>query len=210
MSLSQPRTEPAAAEESSQRVRRAVRALAIVFAILAVVGLVPRLMLHHRLGADAERAREQLPIVGTVSPRRAPEALEVPLPGNVQAILETGIYARTDGYLRARHVDIGDHVIAGQGLADIDTPEVDQQLNQAIATLSESKANVVKLEADLALARSTLQRYQAAGVGTVSKQQIDERGAAVTDAEKAVDAGRATVTAAVCPALMSGAYDCGT
>ena len=56
----------------------------------------------------------------------------------------TGIYARTDGYLTARYVDIGDHVKAGQLLAEIDTPEVDQQLNQARATLAQGKANVVQ------------------------------------------------------------------
>src|SRR5207245_2327097 len=66
---------------------------------------------------------------------------------------------------------------------------------QAIATRSQDKANVVKVEADLALARTTLQRYVAAGPGTVSKQQIDERTSAVTDAEKVVDAARATVNA---------------
>src|SRR5947208_10805439 len=61
--------------------------------------------------------------------------------------------------------------------------------------MSQDKANVVKFEADLALARTTLQRYVAAGPGTVSKQQIDERTSAVTDAEKVVDAARATVDA---------------
>src|SRR2546427_3405896 len=66
---------------------------------------------------------------------------------------------------------------------------------QTIATMNQDKANVVKFEADLALARTTLQRYIAAGPGTVSKQQIDERTSAVTDAEKILDAGRATVNA---------------
>src|SRR5206468_1148364 len=106
-----------------------------------------------------------------------------------------GIWARTNGYLKARYVDIGDRVRKGQQLADIDTPEVDQQLMQAIATMNQDKANVVKFEADLALARTTRQRYVVAGPGTVSKQQIDERTSAVTDAEKVVDAGRATVNA---------------
>jgi RND family efflux transporter MFP subunit len=121
--------------------------------------------------------------------------IEVPLPGSMDAILETGIWARTNGYLQARYVDIGDRVIKGQLLADIDTPEVDQQLMQAIATMNQDKANVVKFEADLALARTTRQRYVVAGPGTVSQQQIDERTSAVTDAEKVVDAGRATVNA---------------
>jgi RND family efflux transporter MFP subunit len=160
-----------------------------------VVGIVPRLVLRHRLRAAADALHDRVPNVSTVSPRRAPEVLEIPLPGSMEAILETGIWARTDGYLNARYVDIGDHVNKGQLLADIDTPEVDQQLMQAIATMTQDKANVVKFEADLALARTTLQRYIAAGPGTVSKQQIDERTSAVTDAEKVVDAARATVNA---------------
>jgi len=157
--------------------------------------LVPRIRERTRLAAEAQAQRDRLPMVATTRPHRAPVGLELPLPGNAQAILETGIFARTDGYLKARYVDIGSRVAAGELLAEIDTPEVDQQLNQATANLNEAKANVVKLEADLALARTTLQRYQMAGAGTVSKQQIDEKNASVTTAEKAVDAARATVNA---------------
>src|SRR5438034_4391300 len=173
--------------------RRILVAAAAVFAVLFLVGVVPRLVLRHRLRVGADAVQNRVPMVSTVSPRRAPEVVEVPLPGSMEAILETGIWARTDGYLNARFVDIGDRVNKGQLLADIDTPEVDQQLMQAIATMSQDKANVVKLEADLGLARTTLQRYVAAGAGTVSKPQIDERTSAVTTAEKAVDAERATV-----------------
>src|SRR5438552_6577596 len=178
-----------------RRVRRILLAAGAAFGVLFLVGVVPRVMLHYRLRAAATAVQQQPPVVSTVSPQRAPEVIEVPLPGSMQAILETGLWARTNGYLQARYVDIGDRVNRGQLLADIDTPEVDQQLMQAIATMSQDKANVVKFEADLALARTTLQRYVAAGPGTVSKQQIDERTSAVTDAEKVVDAARATVNA---------------
>src|SRR5881409_1890881 len=178
-----------------RHIRRILVAAAAVFAVLFLVGVVPRLVLRHRLRAGADAVQNRAPLVTTVNPRRAPEVLDLPLPGSMEAILETGIWARTDGYLQARYVDIGDRVNRGQLLAEIDTPEVDQQLMQAIATMSQDKANVVKFEADLALARTTLQRYVAAGPGTVSKQQIDERTSAVTDAEKVVDAGRATVNA---------------
>jgi RND family efflux transporter MFP subunit len=178
-----------------QRIRRVLVAAGFVFGILFLVGVVPRLVLRHRLRIAADETQNRPPIVSTVSPRRAPEVLETPLPGSMEAILETGIWARTDGYLQARYVDIGDRVRKGQLLAEIDTPEVDQQLMQAIATMSQDKANVVKFEADLMLARTTLQRYVGAGPGTVSKQQIDERTSAVTDAEKVVDAARATVNA---------------
>ena len=179
----------------THRLRRILLAAGAVFAALFVAGVVPRLVLRHQLQTDADTVRTGLPLVSTTNPRRAPEVIEIPLPGSMEAILETGIWARTNGYLKARYVDIGDRVRKGQQLADIDTPEVDQQLMQAIATMNQDKANVVKFEADLALARTTRQRYVVAGPGTVSKQQIDERTSAVTDAEKVVDAGRATVNA---------------
>ena len=192
MSASGPAVMPAL---DTHRLRRILLAAGAVFAVLFVVGVVPRLVLHHRLETAADAVRTGLPVVSTANPRRAPAVFDLPLPGSMEAILETGIWARTNGYLKARYVDIGDHVNKGQQLADIDTPEVDQQLMQAIATMNQDKATVVKFEADLALARSTQRRYVVAGPGTVSKQQIDERTSAVTDAEKVVDAGRATVNA---------------
>src|SRR5438128_3942029 len=195
MSLPQPAVVIAPSVVPVRHIRRILVAATAVFAVLFLVGVVPRLVLRHRLRVGADAVQHRAPMVSTVSPRRAPEVLAVPLPGSMEAILETGIWARTDGYLNARFVDIGDRVNKGQLLADIDTPEVDQQLMQAIATMSQDKANVVKFEADLALARTTLQRYVAAGPGTVSKQQIDERPSAVTDAEKVAEAGRATVNA---------------
>src|SRR6266404_7901735 len=179
----------------AHRLRRIALAVGAVFALLFVVGVVPRLLLRQRLRTDADAVRTRPPIVTTVNPHRAPEVVEIPLPGSMEAILETGIWARTDGYLRRRFVDIGDRVVKGQQLADIETPEVDQQLMQVIATMNQDKANVAKFEADLALARTTQQRYVVAGPGTVSKLQIDERTSAVTDAEKILDAGRATVNA---------------
>ena len=179
----------------TQRLRRILLAAGAVFAVLFVAGVVPRLVLRHRLHTDADAVRTGLPVVSTANPRRAPAVIDLPLPGSMNAILETGIWARTNGYLKARFVDIGDRVRKGQQLADIETPEVDQQLMQVIATMNQDKANVAKFEADLALARTTQQRYVVAGPGTVSKLQIDERTSAVTDAEKVVDAGQATVNA---------------
>ena len=178
-----------------RRLRRVLLAAAAVFGILFVAGIVPRLVLRHSLRTDADAMHARLPLVSATSPRRSPETIEVPLPGSLEALLETGIWARTNGYLKARYVDIGDRVSKGQLLADIDTPEVDQELLQAIAVVNQDKANLAKFEADLVLARTTLQRFLAAGVGAVSKQQIDQQIAAETDAERIVDAGRATVNA---------------
>jgi RND family efflux transporter MFP subunit len=184
------------APASSSTVRRILLVGGLVLLVVFAVGFVPRLLRNATLRRDAEAARTRLPMVSTATPHRAPEIAEVSLPGTTQGIEETGIYARTDGYLRARYVDLGDEVKSGQLLAEIEAREVDQQLNQALGTLAEAKANAVKLEADLELAKSTLQRYVAAGPGGgVSKQQIDERVSGVTTATKALDAAHATVEA---------------
>jgi RND family efflux transporter MFP subunit len=194
MSASGPVVMPAR-HTDTHRVRRILLAAGAVFGVLFVAGVVPRLVLRHELQTNADAVRTGLPLVSTTNPRRAPAEFDLPLPGSMEPILVTGIWARTNGYLQARYVDIGDRVARGQLLADIDTPEVDQQLMQAIATTNQDKANVAKFEADLALARTTQRRYVVAGTGTVSQLQIDQQTSAVTDAEKILDAGRATVKA---------------
>ena len=189
---------PALGTETAKPRRRrriVVAGIVVVLALLALAGLVPRLRLWHRLAVHAEAEKTSLPKVTTVRPERAPADVDVPLPGTTQPWLTTGIYARIDGYLKARYVDIGDHVKAGQLIAEIDAPEVDQQLNQARGTLSQSKASLVQLQADLELARRTAKRFVGIGVGAVTQQEIDDRTTAATTAQKAVDAGEATVIA---------------
>jgi RND family efflux transporter MFP subunit len=178
-----------------RRRRIVVAGIIVVLALLALAGLVPRLRLWHRLAVHAEAEKTSVPKVTTVHPERAPADVDVPLPGTTQPWLTTGIYARIDGYLKARYVDIGDHVKAGQLIAEIDAPEVDQQLNQARGTLAQSKASLVQLQADLDLARRTAKRFVGIGVGAVTQQEIDDRTTAATTSQKAVDAGEATVIA---------------
>ena len=92
---------------------------------------------------------------------------EIVLPGNIQAFNDSPIYARTNGYLKKWYVDIGAHVKAGQLLAEIETPEVDQQLDQARADLNTAQAN-------LQLSQITAERYQdLAQTDSVSKQDVD-------------------------------------
>ena len=92
---------------------------------------------------------------------------EVVLPGNIQAFNDSPIYARTNGYLKKWYVDIGARVKAGQLLADIETPEVDQQLDQARADLNTAQANY-------SLSQITAQRYQdLLKTDSVSKQDVD-------------------------------------
>jgi RND family efflux transporter MFP subunit len=86
--------------------------------------------------------------------------LDRELPGNAQAYLSAAIYGRTNGYLKRWLVDIGDRVQAGQLLAEIATPEVDAQLEQAKADLLQSKANLLKLQVDEVYARAEEGRYR--------------------------------------------------
>ncbi len=183
-------------------------ALCLLAGLLAV-GIVPRVRRTAELRAAEDPQNRLLP-VSLVAPRPAPAATDLDLPGNIQAIQETPLYARVDGYLRQRNVDIGDRVGRGQVLAEIDTPELDQQLSQAEAafaqaraSLAQSEASLQQAKANLGLARVTAQRW--AGLladGAVAQQDVDERQSqydaarANTDAAQAnVDATRANVAA---------------
>src|SRR6202167_613777 len=139
-------------------------ALAVVVA-LVISGILPRI--HARASLDKETAEMAIPTVSVVHPKRGAPTQEVVLPANVQAYIDAPIYARTNGYLKTWYVDIGAHVKAGQLLAEIDTPEVDQQLRQARADLATSEANL-----DL----SKITNYGYAGLlqsDSVSKQDAD-------------------------------------
>jgi RND family efflux transporter MFP subunit len=105
--------------------------------------------------------------VSVVSPQKTVPAQEIILPGNVQPFISSPIYSRTNGYLRKWYFDIGAHVKQGQLLAVIETPEVDQQLEQSLSNLNTAKAN-------LALANITKDRYQGLlKTNAVAKQDVD-------------------------------------
>ena len=106
--------------------------------------------------------------VNVIHPQRGKSSSDLTLPGMIQAFSQSPIYARVDGYVRTWYVDIGTHVTKGQLLAEIDAPEVDQQLNQARAMLSQA-------ETSLALAKTTAPRYQELiKTNSVSQQEVDQ------------------------------------
>ena len=100
---------------------------------LLALGIVPRLQQHATLSVRQHEGDEGRVSVTVVRPERAPAATEFVLPGNIQAIEETALYARVNGYLHERFVDIGTRVRAGQVLAVIETPELAQELAQELA-----------------------------------------------------------------------------
>lgn len=133
-----------------------------------------RVQSRNRVSAElipAAAQSEQIP-VAVVHPSRSTASREVTVPGDVQAYVETPIYARTDGYLKQWNVDIGGHVKRGQLLATIETPEVDQQLRQAEAAQLQAQAN-------LDLAKTTADRWHVLLKSDgVSQQEVDTNDAA--------------------------------
>ena len=128
-----------------------------------------------------------VPTVAVIAPERGAPRQEITLPGTLEAFTDAPIYARTNGYLRKRYVDIGAHVHAGQVLADIDTPEVDQQLEQARADLATAEANA-------RLAQSTAERYRdLIKTDSVSRQDLDNANGSLEAKTTAVNSANANV-----------------
>jgi RND family efflux transporter MFP subunit len=132
-----------------------------------IFGLVPRVRQQERLAAKT--VEFNIPTVAVVSPKQRHPSSGVPLPAEVKPRVEAPIYARASGYLKRRLVDIGDQVKAGQLLAEIDTPELDQELERARAQLAQA-------EAQLGLAGSTAARWtDLLRTSSVSKQETEEK-----------------------------------
>ena len=138
--------------------------LLVVGAVVAM-GIIPRIRAKQALRNETQLEAE--PAVVVLRPTLAAPAEEVVLPANIQAFIDAPIYARTNGYLRHWYFDIGAHVKKGQLLADIESPEVDRQLEQAKEDLRTSQAN-------LQLAQITATRYVGLfKTDSVAKQDVD-------------------------------------
>lgn len=164
----------------------------IVLALAAaVVGVGISFGIYSRLGAEAALVKETradaVPTVSVIHPTAGAASNEISLPGNTQAFISTPIFARTNGYLKAWHADIGAHVKAGQLLAEIETPELDQQLEQAQSDLKNAQAN-------LQISEATNKRYQAlVGTNAVSREEADTSAADLHSKQALVDSASANV-----------------
>ncbi len=142
----------AGAERQPQRRRgkgRIVLLGLLVMGGLLALGIIPRLRQNTMLSARQHEVEAGRVSVTVVRPERAPAATEFVLPGNIQAIEETALYARVNGYLHERFVDIGTRVRAGQVLAVIETPELEQELAQARAALAQAEVGITQAQAKL-------------------------------------------------------------
>ncbi len=176
---------PVQATNDVLRRRTRIALLLAVPLALAIWGVADRVAARTVLAKETLAAA--VPRVATIRADRAPATEELTLPGNVQAYVEAPIYARTSGYLKSWYTDIGTPVTKGQLLAEIDTPEVDQQLGQALADLATANANAE-------LARTTDERWKGLlATHSVSQQDADTKAGDAAAKEAAAAAAAANV-----------------
>jgi RND family efflux transporter MFP subunit len=192
-----------------------IAVIALLITVLIVIaffaGYIPMQSRRSVVAAEARQAQEALPKVNVIRVERSSRQSGIILPGNIQPITEAPILARADGYVLRRLVDIGDRVKAGQKLAEIDAPELADQVSQASAAeqqaeaaLEQAKANVQQGKTDMELARVTAQRSaNLVARGAVARQDDDQyqaqyqaKLAILQSLEKAVDVQRANIAAA--------------
>jgi RND family efflux transporter MFP subunit len=184
-------TQPEPDEFSTEPRIRNRTSLLFLAAALAALGLLLYSGIHSRVAAESrlkERTEEAaVPTVTVVFPREGAPTEEIVLPGNTQPFSDAPIYARTSGYLKRWYFDIGAHVQKGQLLAEIETPEVDQQLQQARADLDTAQAN-------LNIAKITAARWQdLVSTGSVSQQETDQAVSNLSAVKAAAESSAANV-----------------
>ncbi|MBI5571757.1 MAG: efflux RND transporter periplasmic adaptor subunit [Desulfomonile tiedjei] len=179
-------SEPTASNRRSSAKFSFAAAVIVVLIVTGVgAGLIPRS--RHQTELRAETLEMSVPTVTVVSPKPGQSTSSLPLPAEIKPWVEAPIYARANGYLKHRLVDIGTHVDAGQLLAEIDTPELDQELDRARALLAQA-------EAAFELARTTSARW--AGLsksGAVSDQENEEKQADLKLKAATAESARAEV-----------------
>ena len=190
----------------------------VLMAVAFFAGYIPLQKRETLIRTEAKEQEHALPRVEVIEVGRSSGTSELELPGNIQAITEAPILARADGYIKRRMVDIGDRVQAGQPVAEIEAPEVDQQIRQAKAALQQSQAaleqarsaleqalaNYEQGKSNLDLARVTAQRWNnLATQGIFSRQENDQaqaqyqaQTANVQALEKAIASQRSNIAAA--------------
>jgi len=185
--------------------------LVVLTVVAFLSGYIPLQKRRSLIVSEARELESALPRVEVIEVGRSAANSELELPGNIQAITEAPILSRTDGYVLRRMVDIGDRVKAGQPLAEMEAPEMDEQIRQAKANVRQAEAGVDQAlanfkrgEADTELARVTAQRFASlAKQGVISKQEDDRNQAqyqalvaGMQSLEKAIAVQRSNVSAA--------------
>jgi len=177
--------EPQGQQRPQRKVVWALGAVALCLAGVVFLGIRSRVGAESRLKSATNQAAT--PVVQVIYPQPGAPTQEIVLPGSTQAFTDTPIYARTNGYLKRWYFDIGARVKKGQLLAEIETPEIDQQLEQARSDFETAQANSQ-------LAKTTADRWQfLVKSGSVSKQETDQAVSNLAGMKAAADASAANV-----------------
>src|SRR5215471_8218251 len=172
--MSNPSPKPASVTRTSHRSRGVALALLV---LLIAGGFSVRRRLFDRKALAQETEQLAVPTVAVIQPSAQPSQDELTLPAQLQAYVESSIYSRTNGYLLHWYKDIGSHVRKGELLAEIDTPEVDQELSQA-------KAARQQIAAQAELAKTSAERWtNLRKTDSVSQQEADQQSSAYTQAQ---------------------------
>jgi RND family efflux transporter MFP subunit len=178
--------------------------LGLIVTLAVIAGLLPRLERQRALATASQDLESQTPQVGVVAVRAAAGSAQLVLPGSLLALVESPIFARTEGYLHKRLVDIGERVKTGQDLAELETPELDQQIRQARATMEQAQSALREMQANLELSRANLKLAQVTferikkifDEGVVSTQDKDDKEAALAVRNAEVTQSQARINTA--------------
>jgi multidrug efflux pump subunit AcrA (membrane-fusion protein) len=189
---------------SRHRAKLIVLLILAVLVVILLMGYLPRRNRERAAERQAEEERRALPVVNVVKVRQSPAVSSLLLPGTTSPITEAYIYARASGYVRKRYADIGDRVRSGQLLAEIEAPDLDQQvaqgrasLDQASQALNQARAALDQSRTQLALAKVTWNRYRVlVKDGAVARQDADTQETAYKAAEATVQQAEANVSGA--------------
>jgi RND family efflux transporter MFP subunit len=178
-------SSPHPPSKPSHRARFVLILLGIALLALGAIGVIERMHARHALTEDTDR--NAVPTVNTLAAQAAPADQSLILPGTVKSWQDAQIFARTTGYVSKWNVDIGSRVKQGQSLAELDTPDVDNELRQGQAQMRSDEANEK-------LAKVTSDRYQKlVGQGLVAVQLADQFAAQLNADIATVEADRANV-----------------
>ena len=181
-----------------------VLAVVLISAALFFMGWARHKRVTEQVDAAAEHERDAIPQVNVAKVVQAPSDVTLTFPGNITPLTEAYIYARASGYVKKRYVDIGDRVKQGQLLAEIDSPELDNQVSQAKASLAQAQGQAAQAQAQLEnqeaqrdLARVTWERYRNLQArGAIARQDADQQETNFHTSEAGVRAAQSSVTAA--------------
>jgi RND family efflux transporter MFP subunit len=187
---------PEPARMSTGRLAAIAVVVLVVLAAVFLVAWLPKRHAQKELAASTTSTQAAALRVQVALPKVKSSDRSMALPGSVQALEETTVYPRASGYVSKWLVDIGDKVEAGAALAEIDTPEIDQQLDQARAQLVQAQAGLVQASANRDDSATTLDRYRKlTPQGVASQQELDQTSAQSLVDEAAVKVAKAAIEA---------------